>query len=370
VSSFFPTPAPLTAADVAALAGSPLPAGADAARVFSGIGPLDAAGSADVSFLDNPQYVGQASATAAGLVIVGQRHADKVAASAIVLVAREPYRAFAKVAAAFFPASMRPQPVFGERGVAAGAFVHPDAKLEHGVVVDPGVVIGAGAEIGGNTVICANAVIGPGVTIGRDSAIGANVTLTHSHLGNRVIVHPGCNIGQDGFGFAMGPQGHAKVPQVGRVIIQDDVEIGAGTCIDRGMNRDTVIGEGTKIDNMVQIAHNVTIGRHCIIVSQVGLAGSCTLADYVVIGGQAGVIGHATVGMGAQVAATSSVARDVPPGARWAGTPAKPIRDLFKEMAAIDRLARGAAGGKTSQGETSRGETSQGQTRTEGQGGA
>jgi UDP-3-O-[3-hydroxymyristoyl] glucosamine N-acyltransferase len=206
-------------------------------------------------------------------------------------------------------------------------------------------------------VICANAVIGPGVTIGRDSAIGANVTLTHAHLGNRVIVHPGCNIGQDGFGFAMGPQGHAKVPQVGRVIIQDDVEIGAGSCIDRGMNRDTVIGEGTKIDNMVQIAHNVSIGRHCVIVSQVGLAGSCVLKDYVVIGGQAGVIGHATVGMGAQVAATSSVARDVPPGERWGGTPAKPIRELFREMSAIDRLARGSANARNTGGSGAEGAT-------------
>jgi UDP-3-O-[3-hydroxymyristoyl] glucosamine N-acyltransferase len=346
VSSFFPVPKPLTLAEIVALSGAATPVGADQARLFTGIGPLDGAGAADVSFLDNAQYVAQAGATAAGLVIVGQRHADKVAKSSIVLVAKEPYRAFAKVAAALFPASMRPQPIFGGRGIATGAYVHPDARLEHGVIVDPGAVIGAGAEIGAGTVICANAVIGPGVTIGRDSAVGSNATVTHAHLGNRVIVHPACNIGQDGFGFAMGPQGHAKVPQVGRVIIQDDVEIGAGSCIDRGMNRDTVIGEGTKIDNMVQIAHNVVIGRHCVIVAQVGLAGSCILKDFVVIGGQAGVIGHATIGMGAQIAATSSVARDVPPGERWGGTPAKPIRDLFREISAIDRLARGAADGK------------------------
>ncbi len=346
MSNFFPTPDGLTLAKIATLAGCEAPTGADRDAVYTGIGPLDAAGPSDVSFLDNSQYVAQAGSTGAGVVIVGQRHADKVSKSAVVLVAKEPYRAFAAVAAALFPAAMRPQPIFGGRGVAAGAFVHADARLEHGVTVDPGAIIGAGAEIGAGTVICANAVIGPGVTIGRDSAIGPNATVTHAHLGNRVIVHSGCCIGQDGFGFAMGPRGHAKVPQVGRVIIQDDVEIGSGTCIDRGMNRDTVIGEGTKIDNMVQIAHNVVIGRHCVIVSQVGLAGSCRLNDFVVIGGQAGVIGHATIGMGAQVAATSSVARDVPPGERWGGTPAKPIRDLFREMAAIDRLARAPGDGK------------------------
>jgi UDP-3-O-[3-hydroxymyristoyl] glucosamine N-acyltransferase len=351
VSGFFPTPHPLSLAEVASLAGVAVPDGSDGARTCAGIGPLDLAGPSDVSFLDNAQYVGQAATTSAGVVIVGQRHADKVAKGSVALVAKEPYRAFAKVAAALFPTSMRPQPIFGGRGVAAGAFVHPDARLEQGVIVDPGVVIGAGAEIGANTVICANAVIGPGVTIGRDSAVGSNATITHSHLGNRVIIHPGCNIGQDGYGFAMGPQGHAKVPQVGRVIIQDDVEIGSGTCIDRGMNRDTVVGEGTKIDNMVQVGHNVVIGRHCIIVSQVGLAGSCILKDFAVIGGQAGVIGHATIGMGAQIAATSSVARDVPPGERWAGTPAKPIRELFREIAAVDRLARGAHDGKKGAGE-------------------
>ncbi|MFM9975270.1 MAG: UDP-3-O-(3-hydroxymyristoyl)glucosamine N-acyltransferase [Beijerinckiaceae bacterium] len=345
---FFPSPPRFTLARLAEISGCALPEGIDALREFAGIGPLDAAGPDAVSFLDNPQYVGQAATTAAGLCVVGQRHADKVAQTAVVFVAREPYRAFAKIAAAFYPASMRPQSIFGATGVSAGAFIHPDAKLEAGVIVDPGVIIGAGAQIGSNTVICANAVIGPSVTIGRDSAIGPNVSITHAHLGNRVIIHASCNIGQDGFGFAMGPQGHLKVPQTGRVIIQDDVEIGAGTCVDRGMNRDTIIGEGTKIDNMVQIAHNVTVGRHCVIVAQVALAGSSVLEDFVVIGGQSGVIGHATVGMGAQIAAVSAVARDVPRGERWGGTPAKPIRDLFREMAAIDRLARGRAAGTKS----------------------
>ncbi|MCA3564269.1 MAG: UDP-3-O-(3-hydroxymyristoyl)glucosamine N-acyltransferase [Methylocystis sp.] len=350
MTAFFPPSKPLSLGEIASLAGATLPEGADPAALFDGIGPLDGATARQVTFLDNPQYVAQAALTRAGVCIIGQRHAGKAAAATVSLVAKEPYRAFARVAAAMFPQAMRPQSLFGAKGVSAGAFIHPDARLEQGVVIDPGVVVGPGAEIGSNTVICANAVIGPGVTIGRDSAIGPNVSLAHAHLGNRVIIHAGCNIGQDGFGFAMSPQGHLKVPQVGRVIIQDDVEIGSGACVDRGMNRDTLIGEGTKIDNLVQVGHNVTIGRHCVIVAQVALAGSSKLEDFVVIGGQSGVIGHATVGMGAQIAATSAVGRDVPPGQRWGGTPAKPIKELFREMAAFDRIVNGRAGGAKDSG--------------------
>ncbi len=166
--------------------------------------------------------------------------------------------------------------------------------------VDPGAVIGPAAEIGAGTVIAANAVIGPGVRIGRNCSIGAGATLMHALIGDRVIIHPGCRIGQDGFGYLPDRGGHIKIPQIGRVIIQDDVEIGANTTIDRGGTRDTVIGEGTKIDNLVQIGHNCSIGRHCFIVSQTGISGSVDVGDYVVLGGQVGIADHLSIGNGRQ----------------------------------------------------------------------
>jgi UDP-3-O-[3-hydroxymyristoyl] glucosamine N-acyltransferase len=162
-------------------------------------------------------------------------------------------------------------------------------------------------------------------------------------VGDRVIIHPGVQIGQDGFGFAMGPQGHLKVPQIGRVVIQDDVEIGAGTTIDRGANRDTIVGEGTKIDNQVQIGHNVVVGRHCVIVAKVGISGSTVLEDFVVMGGASGTVGHIRIGMGAQIAGASNVKDDVPRGARMAGTPARPIRQFAREMAILKKLATAPA---------------------------
>jgi UDP-3-O-[3-hydroxymyristoyl] glucosamine N-acyltransferase len=182
-------------------------------------------------------------------------------------------------------------------------------------------------------------VVGPDVRIGRDGKIGAGATVTHALIGDRVIIHPGCRIGQDGFGYQMNAGRHGKIPQVGRVIIQDDVEIGAGSTIDRGAMGDTVIGEGTKIDNLVQIGHNVSIGRHCIIVAQTGISGSVTLEDWVMLGGQVGIADHLTIGEGAQIGASSGLMHDVPAGAKWVGTPAKPAREFFREISALRRLA-------------------------------
>lgn len=348
--SFFPVAASLSFSEVASLCGVALPEGADPVRLVEGVAPLETAGAGDAAYMDNPKYVAALTATGAGLCFVSPRFAERVPAGTVALVTPAPYHAFAKLLATFHPQALRPGSMFGSAGVAPGAFVHATARLEADVTVDPGAVIGPGAEIGAGTVVGPHAVIGPQVRIGRNCSIGAGATLQCALIGNRVIIHPGVRIGQDGFGFAMGPKGHMKVPQVGRVIIQDDVEIGANSSIDRGASRDTVIGEGTKIDNLVQIGHNCVIGRHCVIVSQVGIAGSTTLEDFVVLGGQVGLAGHLTIGMGAQVAAQSGVAGDIPRGARYGGYPAQPALSWAREAALLKQLVakrgKGSAGGE------------------------
>lgn len=335
---FFPVATSLDFGEVAAISGVALPEGVDSARLVTGAAALEHAGPGDIAYMDNAKYTDALAATAAGLCLVSPRFAGRVPAGTTALISPAPYHAFAKVLARFFPAALKPGSVFGSQGVAPGAFVHATARLEDNVTVDPGAVVGPGAEIGSGTVIASHAVIGPQVRIGRDCAIGSGSTLQSALIGNRVIIHPGVRIGQDGFGFAMGPKGHMKVPQIGRVIIQDDVEIGANSCIDRGASRDTVIGEGTKIDNLVQIGHNCVIGRHCVIVSQVGIAGSSTLEDFVVLGGQVGLAGHLTVGTGAQVAAQSGVTGDIPRGARYGGSPAQPALNWARENALLKML--------------------------------
>ena len=301
--------------DIAGLTGARVHAlGLGQARI-SKVAALERAGPGDIAFLDHASALPKLALTGAGACLLPEPFAGRAPDGVAVLVSPRPYRDFVAVARALFPAALRPSSLVAVGEIAAGASVHPTARLESGVAIDPGAVVGPRAEIGAGTRIAAGAVIGPDVRVGRDCAIGAGASLIHAFVGDRVLLQPGCRIGQGGFGFIPGPKGHMKVPQVGRVIIQDDVEVGAGTAIDRGAHRDTVIGEGTKIDNLVQIAHNVTIGRHCVIVAQAGIAGGATVEDFVVLGARVSVDSHVTIGEGARVAAASIVHGDVPEGA-------------------------------------------------------
>jgi len=336
---FFKRPQGLTAQEIAALTGA-VARGDVGERRISGVAPLDRAGPGDLAFMQNQKYSAAFAATHAGLCLTTEKFAGSAPRGVGVLVTPAPYRAFVTVAQKLYPGAMRPSSLFEASGVAAGALVHPTARLESGIVIDPAAVVGPRAEIGAGTIIGPTAVIGPDVRVGRDCVIGAGSTTVHALIGDRVIIHAGTRIGQDGFGYVPGAGGHGKVPQVGRVIIMDGVEIGANTTIDRGAIRDTVIGEGTKIDNLVQIAHNVVIGRHCVLAAHTGISGSCTIGDYVMMGGRVGLSDNVSIGDGVMLAAGSGVMSNIPPGEKWGGSPAQPAREWLKANAALRRLTR------------------------------
>ena len=340
---FFKSPAGLTVCEIAELTGANARSGARLDHTITNIAPLDRAGPRDLAFLDNAKYVDALTSTGAGACLTTERFAIQAPGRLNILCTQEPYSAFVAVARRLYPDALRPTSLFGAAGAAPGAIVHHSARIESEVSIDPGAVIGPRAAIGSGTVICATAAIGPDVQIGRNCVIGTGASVTHALIGDNVILHPGCRIGQDGFRYQMGAAGHTKVPQLGRVIIQDNVEIGAGTTIDRGASGDTVIGEGTKIDNLVQIGHNVMVGRNCIIVAQCGLSGSVVLGDNVVLAGQVGIADHLTIGEGAMIGAKSGVATNVPAGEKWFGSPALPHREFLR---ATVMLRKRAAAGK------------------------
>jgi UDP-3-O-[3-hydroxymyristoyl] glucosamine N-acyltransferase len=332
---FFPQPPGLTVREIVALTGAEPRDGAKLDGVINGIAALDRARATDLVFLDTSKYLDRLAGTRAGLCITTERFAQSAPASLTVLRSKEPFRDFVAVSRRLYPDSLRPRSLYDALAVGEGAIVHPSAEIEDGVTIDPGAVIGPRAAIGGGTVIGPNVVIGPDVQIGRDCSVGPGASIMHALIGDSVILHAGCRIGQDGFRYHMTPKGHVKVPQLGRVVIQDDVEIGANTTIDRGGSGDTIIGEGTKVDNLVQIGHNCVIGRHCIIVSECGLSGSVVLGDHVVLGGQVGIADHLTIGEGAIVGAKSGVVSNIPAGERWLGFPAMPGREFLRVTAAL-----------------------------------
>jgi UDP-3-O-[3-hydroxymyristoyl] glucosamine N-acyltransferase len=331
---FFAKAGPFTLAELARRCGAELAAGVDPAAMVHDVAALDAADSGHISFLDNKKYIPAFIASRAGACIVHPDMAPKAPRGMALLLTADSYRAYALVARAFYP------PAVPEPWISPDAAIDPTAVLGEGVRVEAGAVIGAKAEIGPRCCIGPNAVIGPGVVLGEDCLIGASASLSHSLIGNRVNIYPGARIGQDGFGFAMGPQGHLKVPQLGRVVIEDDVEIGANSTIDRGAGPDTIIGAGCKIDNLVQIGHNVQLGRGCVIVAQVGISGSTRLGDFVAAGGQAGLTGHLEIGAGARIAAQSGVMRDIAPGETVGGAPAVRMSEWLRQSAVLGQLAR------------------------------
>jgi UDP-3-O-[3-hydroxymyristoyl] glucosamine N-acyltransferase len=335
---FFDRPSGLTVARIVALTGAESRDATRLSHLITDVAPIDQAGPTDLIFVESGKYADALVTTRAGACLMPQRFESRAPDTLIVLRTDEPYRAFVAVHSELYPQSLRPSSPFEATEIAPGATVHPTARIENGVSVDPGAVVGPRAEIGAGSIIAATAVIGPDVLIGRDCTVGAGCSIMHALIGDRVVIHPGCRIGQDGFGYIAGPS-PLKVPQTGRVIIQDDVEIGAGTTIDRGGIRDTIIGEATKIDNLCQIGHNVVIGRNCVIVAQSGISGSVTIEDFAMLGGAVGLAPHVTIGKGARVAARSGVMNDIPAKETWGGYPARPRIQWMRQQAILARLS-------------------------------
>ena len=334
---FYSNRGPFRLAEICARTGIALPAGADGATKIEDLAGLDGAGAAHLAFFSGGREMADAFARSrAGFCLVPQKDTHRGAQAGMTLlpVASVPH-AFAAVANLFYPEAS--QQVWTQP-----QSISPLAKLGRDVLLGPGVVIGPAAEIGDRVRIGANAVIGPGVAIGHGCEIGSNASISHAYIGDRVTILPGAAIGQPGFGFASSPAGHVKIPQLGRVIIQDGVEIGAATAIDRGALGDTVIGEGAKIDNLVQIGHNVQIGRHVVLVSQTGIAGSSVIADFAVLGGQVGIADHVRIGPGARLAARSAMisGQKIEGGQDYGGVPAKPVREWLREIHAVSQLLR------------------------------
>ena len=322
----------ITAEAVSELVGGELRG--DAGAVVSGVAPLDRASAEDVSFLAAPRYAPAAERTRAGVLLVSRELAETATPARATIVVDKPHDAILTLLPRLYVAPTRVP------GVHPTARIGRGARIGNGVSIEEYVVIGAGAVVGDGVWIGPHAVVGDGARIGRDCVLYAHSTIySGSELGERVKVQSGARIGSDGFGYVFRDGAHQPIPHVGRCVLEDDVDVGANTTIDRGSVDDTVIGAGTKIDNLVQIGHNVRIGKLCLIVAQVGISGSVHLEDGAVMGGQSGSAGHLTIGAGARIAARAGVISDVPPGETWSGYPARPHRESLRASSALFKLA-------------------------------
>lgn len=320
---FFEALGPVALGELARLTGAEFIAQDAADRQVQSVSILSRAGREAVSYLSDAAHLAALEASACGACFVRPAHVLAVPQGCVALVTPTPQAAYARAAARLHrPRSDGPDPV-----------------LEPEVVISPGAVLGPGVQVGRGSVIGANAVIGAGVAIGRDCVIGPGAVVSFALVGDRVRILAGAVVGEPGFGAAFGEAGLIDMPQLGRVILQDGVTLGANSCVDRGAFEDTVIGENSKIDNLVHIAHNVRVGRNCAMAAYTGISGSVTIGDGVQFGGKAGVADHIVIGDGAVVAADAAVMRNIGPGEKWGGSPARPFRQWMRETAWLSKSA-------------------------------
>lgn len=335
---FFNTAHSFSLGELAEISGASIAKGVSSDTPFCNVASLEDATEKDVTAFYDKSRIGSLSFVKAGVCVTTKDMVDAFPSGTKILVADDVKKAFTKIVRAFYPKE-KPTPFISDK-----AYISPSAKIGEGVRIDFGAYIGDNVEIGDYCDIEPNAVIKAGVVIGNECRIGANSSISYAVIGNNVLIYAGARIGEDGFGFCSGPEGHVKIPQLGRVIIGDNVEIGANTCIDRGALSDTYIASGTIIDNLVQIGHNNKIGHNCVLCGQIGLAGSCELGDFVVAGGQVGFADHLKIGSGAQIAAQSGVMRDVEPRQVVMGSPASPVKEYLRQVATLKKLAAGGKG--------------------------